>query len=164
MKQIASLLRRSFCMILLAVMMFVLSACSAEESNKNNEYFEQLNSYTNTLLMQNRELNKIKEKWNYKDKVSTKTYIDKLSEIEESIGKIRNLDASEKLLETDKKLKDNCDTVLGSLALMKSTAQNAFDTGDDSVYKKNDEDNFEIYNEAYDDIIASVATVRAKIR
>lgn len=164
MKQVLSLFKRSFCMMLLAAMMFVLSACSAEESGKNSEYYEQLNSYTDTLLMQNRELNKIKEKWNYKDKNSTKTYIDKLSEIEESLGKIRNLDATEKLAETDKELKELCDTALGSVALTKSTAQNACDTQDISVYNKNHKENSEIYTEAYNDIIGSVENVRVQIR
>lgn len=164
MKLAASLLRRSFFMILLSVMMFVLSACSAEEASRSREYYEQLSSYTDTLLMQNRELNKIKEKWDYKDKKSTKNYIDKLSEIEESLGKIRGLDATELLSKTDEELKSLCDTALESLALTKATAQSAYDTKDISVYDKNDEENFAAYSDAYEDIIGSVETVRVMIR
>lgn len=164
MKQGISILKKLVCGVLLFGLVLLFSACSAEESNRNSEYYDQLNSYTDTLLMQNRELNKVKEKWNYKDKASTEEYISKLSEVEESIGKIRNLDATEALEEIDANLKGFCDTALECIALTKSTAQNACDTGDISIYNKNDEEKSEAYDEAYNDIITSVEEVRVKIR
>lgn len=164
MKRIFSLFKRSLCMMLLAAMMFVLSACSAEEAKLNSEYYDELNSYTDTLLMQNRELTKIKEKWDYKDKKSTEAYIGKLSEIEESLSKIRNLTPTEKLAETDESLKKMCDEALASVALTKSTVQNAYDTKDKAIYDKNDTVNSESYSSAYNEIIDSAASVRAQIR
>ena len=51
------LFKRSFSLLFLAGMMFVLSACSsAEASKQNNEYYEQLSKCTDTFLMKNREL------------------------------------------------------------------------------------------------------------
>ena len=72
------LFKRSFSLLFLAGMMFVLSACSsAEASKQNNEYYEQLSKCTDTFLMKNRELKEISNSWSYKDKASTEKYINK---------------------------------------------------------------------------------------
>ena len=49
-------------------------------------------------------------------------------------------------------------------AITKALVQSAYDNRDDSDYQKVNEENSEIYNEAYDDVISSVATLRARIR
>lgn len=153
-------------MILLACMMFVLSACSSVDvSKQNNEYYEQLSEYTDTLLMQNRELTEISKSWNYKDKASTDKYINKFSEIEKTIIKIKNIDASEEFTEFDRDyVENNCDVVLESIALSKTMIQSAYDTGDNSDYKQIDEENSNKYNDSYNAIISSVANLRTRIR
>lgn len=166
MEQAVSFFRRSFCMILLASMMFVLSACSSVEiSKQNDEYYQQLSDYADTLLMQNRELTEISKAWNYKDKASTEEYISKLSEIEKTVTKIKNIDASAEFTEFDEEsVENNCDMVLESIALSKSMIQSAYDKKSDSDYKRIAEENSNNYNTAYDSIISSVADLRARIR
>lgn len=153
-------------MILLAGMMFVLSACSSVDASKqNNEYYEQLSEHADTLLMQNRELTEISQAWNYKDKASTEKYINKLSEIEKTVAKIKNIDASEGFTEFDEDyVESNCDLTLQSIALSKTMIQAAYDTGDDSDYKKFNESDSNNYSTAYEAIISSVADLRARIR
>ena len=158
--------KRSFSLLFLAGMMFVLSACSsAEASKQNNEYYEQLSKCTDTFLMKNRELKEISNSWSYKDKASTEKYINKLIEIEEIAAKTKNIDASENFIEFDKEnVEEPCDKVLETVAITKALVQSAYDNRDDSDYQKVNEENSEIYNEAYDDVISSVATLRARIR
>ncbi len=166
MKQATGLFRRSFCLLLLACMMFVLSACSSVEvSKQNDEYYEQLSENADTLLMQNRELTEISKSWNYKDKTSTEKYISKLSEIEETAAKIKNIDASKNFIEFDKEsVEAPCDIVLQSVAITKSMVQSAYDNGDDSDYIQMNKDNYEKYSNAYNEIISAVANLRTRIR
>lgn len=166
MTRAVKLFKRSFSLLFLAGMMFVLSACSsAEASKQNNEYYEQLSKCTDTFLMKNRELKEISNSWNYKDKASTEKYINKLIEIEEIAAKTKNIDASENFIEFDKEnVEEPCDKVLETVAITKALVQSAYDNRDDSDYQKVNEENSEIYNEAYDDVISSVATLRARIR
>lgn len=115
--------------------------------------------------MKNRELKEISNSWNYKDKASTEKYINKLIEIEEIAAKTKNIDASENFIEFDKEnVEEPCDKVLETVAITKALVQSAYDNRDDSDYQKVNEENSEIYNEAYDDVISSVATLRARIR
>lgn len=166
MERTVSFLRRPFCMILLAGMMFVLSACSSVDASKqNNEYYEQLSEYTDTLLMQNRELTEISKAWSYKDKASTDKYINQLSEIEKTVTKIKNINASEEFIEFDEEyVENNCDILFESIALSKTMIRSAYDTGDDSDYKQVDEENSNKYNDSYEAIISSVANLRTRIR
>lgn len=166
MTKAVGLFRRSFSLLLLAGLMFVLSACSsAEVSKQNDSYYEQLSECTDTLLMQNRELTKIIDSWNYKDKASTKKYIDKLTEIEKTASKTKNIDASEQFIDFDKEyVEDPCDMLLEAVAITKAMVQSAYDNGDDSDYKQVNEKNYESYNEAYDAVISSVADLRTRIR
>lgn len=162
----AQVFKRSFCLMLSAGTLFMLSACSsAAESRENEEYYEVLSEYTDTLLMQNRELTEIIEDWSYKDKDSTKKYINKLGEIEETTAGIRSINASESFSDFDKtEVEDNCDLILESTALIKAMVQSAYDSGDDSDYKRNNEETKAAYDEAYDAVIASAAELRARIR
>lgn len=166
MTRAGGLFRRSFSLLLLAGMMFVLSACSsAEASKQNNSYYEQLSECTDTLLMQNRELTKIIEAWDYKDKISTEKYIDKLTEIEKTAAKTKNIDASEQFIDFDKEyVEESCNMLLETVAITKAMVQAAYDNGDDSDYKQVNEENYENYNEAYDAVISSVADLRTRIR
>lgn len=166
MTRAVGLFKRSFSLLLLAGMMFVLSACSSVEASKqNDEYYEKLSECTDTLLMQNRELTEIKKSWNYKDKTSTEKYINKLTEIEETVAKTKNIDASEDFIEFDKEnVEEPCDKVLETVAITKTLVQSAYDNKDDSDYQEIDEENSETYNNAYDDIISSIANLRARIR
>lgn len=166
MTRAVGLFKRSFSLLLLAGMMFVLSACSSVEASKqNDEYYEKLSECTDTLLMQNRELTEIKKSWNYKDKTSTEKYINKLTEIEETVAKTKNIDASEDFIEFDKEnVEEPCDKVLETVAITKALVQSAYDNKDDSDYQEIDEENSETYNNAYDDIISSIANLRARIR
>lgn len=166
MTRTVGLFKRSFSLLLLAGMMFVLSACSsAEASKQNDEYYEQLSKCTDTLLMKNRELTEISNSWNYKDKASTEKYINKLTEIEEITAKTKNIDASQNFIEFDKEnVEKPCDKVLETVAITKALVQAAYDVGDDSDFQKVNGENSEVYNEAYNDVISSVATLRARIR
>ena len=84
---------------------------------------------------------------------------------EEIAAKTKNIDASENFIEFDKEnVEEPCDKVLETVAITKALVQSAYDNRDDSDYQKVNEENSEIYNEAYDDVISSVATLRARIR
>ena len=141
MTRTVGLFKRSFSLLLLAGMMFVLSACSsAEASKQNDEYYEQLSKCTDTLLMKNRELTEI-------------------------TAKTKNIDASQNFIEFDKEnVEKPCDKVLETVAITKALVQAAYDDGDDSDFQKVNGENSEVYNEAYNDVISSVATLRARIR
>lgn len=166
MTKAVGLFRRSFSLLLLAGMMFILSACSSAEASKQNDsYYEQLSECTDTLLMQNRELTKIITAWDYKDKNSTEKYINKLTEIEETAANTKNIDASEQFIDFDKEyVEDPCDRLLETVAITKAMVQAAYDNGDDSDYKQVNGENYENYNEAYDAVISSVADLRTRIR
>lgn len=166
MTQAVGLFRRSFSLLLLAGMMFVLSACSSAEATKqNNSYYEQLSECTDNLLMQNRELTKISEAWNYKDKNSTKEYIDKLTEIEKTATKTKNIDASESFIDFDKEYVEiPCDMILETVAITKAMVQSAYDNADNSDYVQVSDENLQKYNDAYDAVISSIADLRARIR
>lgn len=138
----------------------IFSACSADEAKRNNEYFDKLDTLSDTLVMKNRELNTARDAWNFKDKKSTEEYIAKITEVEKAYSDIRQIPATKSYEETDKSIEENCDLALSALAGYKSAAQNAYDTKDNSIYEKNSGEYYETYNTAYEEILSSISYVR----
>lgn len=160
MKRLLSLPKRSILIILLSAIMMIFSACSADEAKRNNEYFDKLDSLSDTLVMKSRELNSARDAWDFKDKKSTEEYIAKISEVEKAYSDIRQIPSTKSYEDTDKSIKENCDLALSALAGYKSAAQNAYDTKDDTIYTQNSAKYYEDYNTAYEDILSSVSYIR----
>lgn len=156
--------RRSFVIILTAIMMFVLSACSTEESRKTEEYVSSVKTLVNEAVNSTRTLKTQRESFDCNDSQLSKAYISTLDTLADLYEQLIKLEAPDDYNDSDQSVKLYAEQALSDVIEMKGLVQYAFQNSDDSLYKKGIESLTDSYQECYNQLVSLSSEVQTNFR
>lgn len=150
--------------ILSAIMMFVLSACSTEESRKTESYVSSVKELVNSCVNTTRTLKTQKENFNCQDSVTSKEYISSIDKLADLYGSLLKLEAPNSYDDLNESLLVNSENALSNINELKTLVQYAFANNDDSLYQKNAEKLYNSYQNSYNNLVSVSSEIQTRFR
>ncbi len=155
------IVKRSIAVLMASVLLFVLAGCNVDEVNHNNDYVSSVKKYVDNVVTYTREYKEYETTFNCRDVEESKKYIGTMDSLIECFQKILKLQSTDEFDEYDSSLKTLAQSALETITEIKSLTSYAVETGDDTLYK-NDEDlmleNYDVLYEGLKDISAEIQT------
>lgn len=164
MKQTINIFRRSLAIIITAILMFVLAGCSTEASRKTEHYVTSVKNLVNESVNNTRTLKEQKEKFDCSDNSFSKSYISTLDTLSGLYEQLIQLESADGYQVYDNNVKLRAKQALTDITKIKNLAQYAFENGDDSLYKKDIDNIYKDYQEAYNSLITSSSQIQTEYR
>lgn len=156
--------RRSFTIILAAVLMFVLSACSTENSRKTESYVTSVKTLVNDSVNNTRTLRTQYDEFNCKENESSNAYISTLETLSDLYGQLIKLESPDDYDDLDEQIKSNANEVLSIITELKTLVKYAVENADDSLYQKDKEELLNNYYEYYNTLTSLSSEVQTRFR